>query len=167
MTLRVLAATLSLVLLAVCTAKAQSSEVAVEIAVTATTTITPPSEPDPDPAPLDPTTDNVITPGGPGSYVRTVEYNTDVTVSFVASPMLVAGQAEVPVTLTCAYRLDEGGYSEAVSCSEASWGEGIFDVGATAAARDIAVGYTILAADLVGKPAGTYAGTVTVTVVPR
>jgi len=149
------------------TADAQDVSVSVGVAVVAAV-IAPPEVEDPPPVQVDPSQNTSVSPGAPGSPVRTLQYNYDVTVSFVTVPVLSNGSGgSLPISTTCAYKTDVGTYSTPVACDVAVWGAGIFDVSSSSASRDVAVGYAILASDLAGRPAGTYAGKVTIVMAPR
>lgn len=115
---------------------------------------------------LDTETDNVLDPTLTG-VVRTVSFNTDVTVSFDDVPTSLEGAAsgyDLPVSLTCAWDMFDDSWSATSACSAASFD---MDVGSALTTARLGFGGTITAADAAAAIADTYSAVMTMVVVGR
>jgi hypothetical protein len=102
--------------------------------------------------------------GGASAALRTLSYNHDVSVTFTAPANLTDGALQLPVQLMCASRIGAGSWSVASVCSSAQFD---LDVGAAVTQATLGFGGSIAAADVATALAGTYTGTIDITVVAR
>ena len=93
--------------------------------------------------------------------VRTVTFNHDVNVRFEnVATNLVSNGVNLPVSLTCATQLGVT-WSAVSACATAVLP---LNVGTSTSTATISFGGTILGADVLQVPAGTYTGTLTIVV---
>jgi hypothetical protein len=110
------------------------------------------------------TQDAVVSPTD-GSVTRTVAFNRNVRVTFVAPTALTTGGgASLPVTLYCASN-SGGTWTGATSvCGSAPID---LDVGSVTTTATLGFGGRILQSDIEAALAGTYSGSIDITVVAR
>src|SRR5687768_5630277 len=116
------------------------------------------------------TVDNTVNAaGGTGSAARGVDYNQNMTVTFTTVPTNLTATvngatANLPVSLTCAYRIGTGSWNTPGACSGASFA---MDVGAALTSGTLGFGGTITAANVATAVAATYTGALTVVLTAR
>jgi hypothetical protein len=113
---------------------------------------------------VDRTAGKTIDPTGTDAATRTLEFNHNVTVTFLNVPTnLAQGTLLLPVSITCAAQV-AGTWSAASACSSASLN---MDVGTALTTGTLGFGGTITGAAAAAAVAGAYTGQFDIRVDPR
>jgi hypothetical protein len=114
---------------------------------------------------LDPVNGNSVdAAGGVAAALRTLTYNHDVTVTFVAPAVLTSGSNSLNVSLMCAARIGLGAWSTPEACSTASLE---LDVAGAITEATLGFGGSIAAGDIALAVAGAYTATIDIYVAAR
>ena len=107
--------------------------------------------------------------GGAGAATRSVDYNQNMTVTYTTVPTNLTATvngstANLPVSLTCAYKIGTAAWSSASSCASASFN---MDVGSALTTGTLGFGGAITAANVASAVAATYNGSLTIVLTAR